>query len=126
MKEIETTLKNNMLAGQDDEYFGRLNNPTSASVLKGPCGDEMEFYLYIKNDIIVDVRYHTNGCKNTRVCGYAAAKRAKGKKVTDALSINPAEIINSGECAPEGGRHCAILAVSALYRAIAEYLLMPR
>ena len=125
MKEIETTPKSNVLSRQQDEYFGRMNDPTSASVLKGLCGDEMEFYLCIRNDIIEDVKYYTNGCRNTRSCGYAAAKRAKGKKVMDALSINPAEIINSGNCAPEKGRHCAILAVSALYRAIAEYLLMP-
>lgn len=106
MKDIETTPKNNVLAGQQDEYFGRMNDPTSASALKGLCGDEMEFYLYIRNDIIEDIRYYTNGCKNTRDCGYAAAKRAKGKKVMDALSINPVEIINSGECAGERQALC--------------------
>ena len=121
---METTPKSNVFADPQDEYFGRMNDPTSASLLKGLCGDEMEFYLYIRNDIIEDVRYYTNGCRNTRDCGHAAAKRAKGKKVIDALSINPAQIINSGQCKPAKGRHCAILAVSALYRAIAEYLLM--
>jgi nitrogen fixation protein NifU and related proteins len=106
------------------EYFGRMNDPTSASTLKGPCGDEMEFYLHITDDIIKDIKYCTSGCANTSNCGYAVAKRAKGKKVIEALAINPAEIIKSGECEPEKGRHCAILAVSTLYRAIAGYLLM--
>ena len=126
MNEKKTAEKNNALARQapvPDENFGRMNDPTSASVLKGLCGDEIEFYLYIKNEIIEDVRYYTNGCGNTKDCGYAVARRAKGKKVTDALSINPVEIINSGECQPDAGRHCAILAVSTLYRAIADYLL---
>ena len=108
-----------------DEYFGRMNDPTSSGILAGPCGDGMEFYLYIRDDVIEDVRYYTDGCENTRACGHAVAGRAKGKKVTDALLINPAEIINSGECVPEKGRHCAILAVSALYRAIADYFLKP-
>jgi nitrogen fixation NifU-like protein len=106
------------------EFFGRMTDPTSASTLKGPCGDEMEFYLYISDDIIEDIKYYTSGCANTRNCGYAVAQRAKGRKVIDALAINPAEIIRSGECEPEKGRHCAILAVSSLYRAIAGYLLM--
>jgi len=107
----------------DDVYFGRMNDPTGAGILRGPCGDEMEFYLYIRNDVIEDARYYTNGCGNTRACGHAVAKRAKGKTVMDALSINPTQIIESEECVPEEGRHCAILAVSTLYRAIADYLL---
>ena len=43
----------------------------------------------------------------------------------DALAIAPREIIDSSEYFPEERRHCALLAVSTLYRAIAEYLLKP-
>jgi nitrogen fixation NifU-like protein len=109
----------------EDPYFGRMNDPTSAADIRGPCGDEMEFYLEIRDETIVSVRYHTTGCGNTRACGYAVARRAEGRKVTDALSISAGEIIRSGECEPEAGRHCAILAVTTLYRAIADYLLQP-
>ena len=108
-----------------DEYFGRMNDPTSAGSIKGPCGDSMEFYLVIKDDIIEDAKYYTEGCGNTRACGYAVARTLKGRQIADALSISPGEIINSGECQPEEGRHCAILAVSTMYRAIADYLLQP-
>lgn len=109
----------------NDEFFGRMNDPTSAAIVRGPCGDEMEFYLVVGNDVIEEVKYYTDGCENTRACGRAVARRAKGRNVLDALAIDPAEIINSGECEPEEGRHCAILAVSTLYRAIADYLLQP-
>ena len=109
----------------NDEYFGRMNDPTSAGVIEGPCGDSMEYYLVIEDDVITDVKYYTEGCGNTRACGHAVAMRSKGRKVVDALSISPGEIIKSGECLPEKGRHCAILAVSTLYRAIADYLLKP-
>ena len=85
----------------------------------------MEFHLIICNDRIEDVRYRTEGCGNTRACGHAVARRAKGRTVTDALSISAGEIIRSGECKPEAGRHCAILAVTTFYRAIADYLLKP-
>jgi hypothetical protein len=44
---------------------------------------------------------------------------------TDALSISAGEIIRSGECEPAEGRHCAILAVTTFYRAVADYLLAP-
>ena len=110
---------------RDDEFFGRMNDPTGAGIIRGPCGDEMEFYLYIRNDVIEDVCFYTEGCGNTFSCGAAVARRAVGKSVTEALSINAGDIIESGECDPDEGRHCAILAVSTLYRAIADYLLQP-
>ena len=109
----------------EDPYYGRMNDPVAAASLTGPCGDTMEFYLVIADDVIDDLKYYTDGCANTRGCGHAVAIRAKGRKVTDALSISAGEIIRSGECEPAHGRHCAILAVSTLYRAIADYLLKP-
>ena len=107
----------------DDAFYGRLDAPTATASLRGPCGDVMEFYLVIRDDVIEDTRYHTSGCGNTRSCGAAVAQRAKGRSITDALSISAGELIRSGECEPEEGRHCAILAVSTLYRALADYLL---
>jgi len=109
----------------EDPFFGRMNDPVGAGTICGPCGDSMEFYIDVRNDAIVDVKYYSDGCGNTRACGHAVARRAKGRKVTDALSISAGEIIRSGECKPMEGRHCAILAVSTLYRAIADYLLKP-
>jgi nitrogen fixation NifU-like protein len=109
----------------EDGFFGRMNDPTAAASIKGLCGDEMEFHLVIRDDRIEDIRYYTNGCGNTRSCGRAVARRAKGRSITDALSISAGELIRSGECEAEAGRHCAILAVTTLYRAIADYLLAP-
>ncbi len=85
----------------------------------------MEFYLEIRDNVIQEVKYYTEGCESARLCGQAAAKTAQGKTVMDALAISPREIIDSKVCLPEEGSHCAILAVSALYRAIADFLLAP-
>ena len=114
-----------MQKAPDDEFLGRMNDPTASALIRGVCGDEMEFYLVIRDDRIEDIRYYTEGCGNTRSCGRAVARRARGRNVTDALSISAGEIIRSGECDPESGRHCAILAVTTFYRAIADYLLQP-
>ena len=109
----------------EDPFFGRMNDPTASAAIKGLCGDEMEFYLVIRDGRIEDVRYHTNGCAHTRMCGSAVARRAMGRTISDALAINPRAIIDAQECLPEEGKHCAILAVTTLYRAIADYLLAP-
>jgi len=110
---------------QEDIFFGRMNDPSAAGIIQGPCGDSMEFYLMVQNDIIEEIKYYTEGCNNTRSCGRAVARLAKGRRITDALNISAGEIIRSGDCAPGEGRHCAILAISTLYRAIADYLLKP-
>ena len=109
----------------DDEFLGHLDAPTSSASVRGLCGDTMEFDLRIVDDRIEDVRYRTDGCGNTRSCGRAVARRAKGRHVTDAMSISAGEIVRSGECAPQRGRHCAILAVTTFYRALADHLLAP-
>jgi len=109
----------------NEPFFGRMNDPTASAYVTGLCGDEMEFYLDIRGGLIEDVCYYTEGCEHTRMCGAAVAQRAKGKTVLEALGINPREIIEAQQCLPDEGRHCAILAVSTLYRALASYLLLP-
>lgn len=108
-----------------DPFFGRMNDPTASAAIKGPCGDEMEFYLEIRDGCIGDIRYYTDGCGHTRMCGAAVARRAKGRTIMEALDISPRDIIDAQECLPNEGKHCAILAVSTLYRALAAYLLAP-
>ena len=109
----------------NDPFWGRMNDPTGAADVVGICGDEMEFYLYIRDGVIEDVKYHTTGCDDTKACGRLVAQEAQGREVFDALAISPRQIIDSLEHLPHSGRHCAILAVTTLYRAIADYLLKP-
>ena len=110
------------LAGEK-ELFGRMNDPSGASCLRGPCGDEMEFYLDIENNIVKDIKYYTEGCEATKACGALTAGLAKGKLLEDALCISAGEIMKSIKDLPEANSHCPILAVSSLYRATTDYLL---
>ena len=107
----------------DRGLFGRMNDPTSSSYLKGPCGDSMEFYLVIRDDRIEDVRYYTEGCLVTKACAAMTARLAKGRTTKEALSISAGEIIEKLKELPDDHLHCSILAVSTLYRAIADFLL---
>jgi len=109
----------------DEKLFGRMNGPTSSSYLKGPCGDSMEIYLVIENEIITDIKYYTEGCHATRACAAMTAKLAVGKTIEEALNISAGEIVKRLKGLPEDHLHCSILAVSTLYRAIADYLLKP-
>jgi len=109
----------------DDAFWGRMNDPSGSAAVVGLCGDDMEFYLDIRDGVIEEVKYYTNGCADTRMSGHAAAKRAKGRSIIDALAISPREIIDNLPQLSDSGRHCAILAVATLHRAIADFLLKP-
>jgi len=107
----------------DPKFFGRMNDPTASSYLKGPCGDSMEFYLVIEDKKITDIKYFTDGCGATRACAAMVAYLAYGKTVKEALTISAGEVIKRLKGLPENHLHCSILSVSTLYRAIADYLL---
>jgi nitrogen fixation NifU-like protein len=107
----------------DPKFFGRMNDPTASSYLKGPCGDSMEYYLVIEDKKITDIKYFTDGCGATRACAAMAAHLAYGKTVKEALTISAGEVIKRLKGLPEDHLHCSILSVSTLYRAIADYLL---
>jgi nitrogen fixation NifU-like protein len=108
-----------------DPLFGRMNSPTGSAYVQGICGDEMEFYLDIRDGTIVEAKYYTTGCDDTRRCGRAVAQAAGGRDVLDALAISPRQIIDADRGLSVAGRHCAILATITLYKAIAHYLLQP-
>ena len=107
---------------KDPKYFGRMNDPTGGASIKGPCGDEMEFYLDINDGVIEDIKFYTGGCVTTIACGSMTAQLALGKSIEDALGISPKTVISKLSGLPEEQRHCSVLAVSTLYKAIVDYL----
>jgi nitrogen fixation NifU-like protein len=110
---------------QDETYFGRMNDASGAAYVKGLCGDEMEFYLVIENNIATQIKYCTDGCIFTRACGTVAVKSALHKPLGEVLRISPQQVIEELKELPQSHFHCSILAVSALHKAVADYLLKP-
>ncbi len=105
------------------KYQGRITHSSSSSYIKGPCGDAMEFHLVIEEERIIEIKYWTDGCWASNACATMTAKLAEGKTLKEALSISAGEILKNLNNLPEGHLHCAILSVSTLYKAIADYLL---
>ena len=107
---------------KNPKHFGRMNDPTGGAYVKGPCGDEMEFYLVINDGVIEEVKFYTEGCITTIACGSMAAQLALRKSIDEALGISPKTVISKLNGLPKGQSHCSILAVSTLYKAIVDYL----
>ncbi|MDD4202407.1 MAG: iron-sulfur cluster assembly scaffold protein [Candidatus Omnitrophica bacterium] len=105
------------------KYLGRMNDPTSSAFLKGPCGDSMEFYLVIKDNTIKEIKYYTDGCNETKTCAAMTAHLVNGKTLEQALCLSAGEVMQNVKALPYEHLHCSILAVSTLYRALADHLL---
>ncbi len=105
--------------------YTRMNDFTSSAFMKGACGDSMEFYLYIKEGVIEQASFYTDGCVSTRACGSVAAQFVSGKRLEEALAISPKMILDRLDGLPADFNHCAVLAVMTFLKAAAEYLLQP-
>ncbi|OGR49132.1 MAG: hypothetical protein A2021_00660 [Elusimicrobia bacterium GWF2_52_66] len=107
------------------KYSGRLNDPTASASVTGPCGDTMEFYINIENDKITEIRYYTEGCGVTKACGALVAFYADQRPLSEAFFVSPGLIIKTLGKVPDDHKHCPILAATAFYRALGEYLVKP-
>jgi len=110
---------------KDNRHFGQMNDPDGSAYIKGICGDQMEFYIVVENNNITDIKFHTDGCVYTSACGAMACNLAMGKSLQEALGVSAGQVITELKVLPKSHAHCAILAVSTLYKAIADYLLKP-
>ncbi len=105
--------------------MGRLPDATSSARVTGPCGETIEMYLKIRDDLIEDARFYTDGCGASVLCAYVAAKLAIGRMVEDAAVIGEDTIIDILGSLPEDHKHCALLAAETLRAAIHNYMAEP-
>lgn len=106
-----------------EKYYGRTNDCVSSADLKGPCGDEMEVYLDVEDGRISRIKVFSTGCEYTALCATTMAALADQRGIFDALGISPKDVLEKLPGIPSDHKHCAILAVSTLYRAIAMFWL---
>ena len=105
---------------------GNLADADSFARLIGPCGDTMEMWLKLRNDIITGATFMTDGCGTTIVAGSMTTELAKGKSVSQALGISQLDILNALGGLPEESQHCALLAANTLKEAVKDYLALKR
>ena len=57
---------------QNPQNVGSIEHPDGVAIITGPCGDTMEFWLSIKEGIICDIKFWTDGCETTIAAGSIA------------------------------------------------------
>lgn len=110
----------------DPHHMGQIDRPEGYGKMVGSCGDEMEFFLRVRDEQIVDVRFATSGCITSVASGNMGAELAHGKTISEALMIEASDIL-AGLCGlPPEDEHCAQLATDTIKEAIRDYFLTRR
>jgi len=93
---------------------GHVGNPT--------CGDIMEMYIKVENNVITDAKFKTFGCGAAIATSSMVTELVKGKTVEEALKISNKAVAEALGGLPPIKMHCSVLAENALRSAINDYM----
>jgi nitrogen fixation NifU-like protein len=108
-----------------------FNNPRNAGVIEDAdgvgevgnpqCGDMMTFYIKVKDDTLVDVKFQTFGCVAAIAVSSLVSEMAKGRKLEEAKKITNKLVAETLGGLPPNKMHCSNLGAEALSLAIKNY-----
>jgi nitrogen fixation protein NifU and related proteins len=98
---------------EDADGVGEVGNPQ--------CGDMMTFYIKVKDDTLVDVKFQTFGCVAAIAVSSLVSEMATGKKLEEAKKITNKQVAATLGGLPPNKMHCSNLGAEALSLAIKNY-----
>ncbi len=102
---------------------GEIENPDGTGHVGNPvCGDIMEMYIKVKDNVITDAKFKTFGCGAAIATSSMATDLIKGKTIEEALKITNKAVAEALGGLPPVKMHCSVLAEDALKSAIDDYL----
>lgn len=85
------------------------------------CGDEIEIFLTIKDNVVESVNYVAEGCAISIASASILSESLKGKTVAEIDSMKPADVMQALGIELTASRiNCAYLPVQAIKKAIAS------
>jgi len=85
------------------------------------CGDIMELYIKVRDNVIVDAKFKTFGCGAAVATSSMVTELVKGKTVDEALKVSNRAVAEALGGLPPIKMHCSLLAEQALKSAITDY-----
>ena len=114
-----------------DIVMDHFNNPRNAGVIEDAdgvgevgnpqCGDMMTFYIKVKDDTLVDVKFQTFGCVAAIAVSSMVSEMAKGKDLEEEKQITNKQVAETLGGLPANKLHCSNLGAEALTLAIKNY-----
>ena len=113
----ETTIDHAM----NPRNLGDMENADGFGKVTSPCGDTMEIWLKIKNDVVDEATFLADGCGTSLASGSMVTELAKGKTIPKVWKISQQDVLDALGGLPEDSVHCALLAADTLKEAIKNY-----
>ncbi len=111
-----------MEAFSNPKNVGEVENYDAiGTVGNANCGDIMQITLKIDNDVITDAKFKTFGCAAAIATSSTATEMIKGMKISDALKVTNAQVVEKLQGLPPQKIHCSVLAEEAIKSAIEDY-----
>lgn len=102
---------------------GEMENPDGIGHVGNPvCGDIMELYIKVNDNVITDAKFKTFGCGAAIATSSMVTDLVKGKTIEEALKISNKAVVEALDGLPPVKVHCSVLAEDALKSAIDDYL----
>lgn len=100
--------------------FGTLKNPShKKTAYNSVCGDEITVNLFVKNDIVKEVKFSGSGCVISIVSASLLTNKIKGMKISDVKKIKVEGVIESLKIKLNLARvKCALLGLEAVKGAV--------
>jgi nitrogen fixation NifU-like protein len=86
------------------------------------CGDLTRFFLRVREERAVEVRFQTYGCGPTIAAASAASELCTGRPIEDVVNLKAEDVEAALGGLPDDRRHAAEVAASALRGAALDYL----
>jgi nitrogen fixation NifU-like protein len=102
--------------------LGQIADADGFGSVTGSCGDTMEIWLQVKDGLMSNATFWTDGCGSTIAAGSMVTELVKGRSIVEAQRIAPKDILDALGGLPEESLHCALLAADTLKEAIKDYL----
>ena len=85
------------------------------------CGDVLKLWIKVESGKIVDIKFKTFGCPGAISTSSMMTVLAKGKTTEQAKHITDDDVVQALGGIPEQKKHCSLLGVTALHKAIQYY-----
>ena len=113
-----------------DLALDHLTRPRNAGTLAEPsglgsdanpsCGDRTTITVRVADGRVSDIRFRTFGCTAAIAAASVLTELAFRKPVDDALTLEPADILNALGGLPARKEACALMAIGALRAALLD------
>ena len=117
--------------GYSDKVMDHFENPRNVGVIEDAdgvgyesnpvCGDTMQLFIKVKDDVIVDAKFKTLGCAAAIATSSAGSELIMGKTIDDALSLTKEDVAEAVGGLPKVKMHCSVLVADALKSAVSDY-----